>query len=292
MNSKTKGIVVYLLITFLLAWAFWEITICLGYSLKSPLFQFFALPGTFSPAIAAFIVRKWVTHEGFADAGLKPNLQTKWRYYVVAWLLPLFVSAIIIGLVTVFGIAHPDFTFQRAIDVLAPGTKVPAIPSFVLFIAPIYLLIAALFSTFFLFGEEFGWRGYLQMRLFSDNPLLAAVTTGIIWGVWHYPINIRGYNFPERPILGLLVFPITTIMLSIILGWLRLRSGSVWASCLAHAATNSIGAPLTMSLFLGGGDSIFFSYLGLLGWIPLGALCLWIVLTGQLKSPNIITTVS
>ena len=292
MNSKTKGIVVYLLITFLLAWAFWEIPICLGYSLKSPLFQFFALPGTFSPAIAAFIVRKWVTHEGFADAGLKPNLQTKWRYYVVAWLLPLFVSAIIIGLVTVFGIAHPDFTFQRAIDVLAPGTKVPAIPSFVLFIAPIYLLIAALFSTFFLFGEEFGWRGYLQMRLFSDNPLLAAVTTGIIWGVWHYPINIRGYNFPERPILGLLVFPITTIMLSIILGWLRLRSGSVWASCLAHAATNSIGATLTMSLFLGGGDSIFFSYLGLLGWIPLGALCLWIVLTGQLKSLKIITTVS
>ena len=288
MSNKTKGIVAYLLITFLLAWALWEIPIRLGNSLKSPLFQFFALPGTFSPAIAAFIVRKWVTHEGFSDAGLKPNLKTKWRYYLIAWLLPLFVSAIIIGLVVVFGIAHPDFTFQRAIDVLAPGTKVPAIPSFVLVIAPVYLLIAALFSTFFLFGEEFGWRGYLQMRLFSDNPLLAAVTTGIIWGVWHYPINIRGYNFPEHPILGLLVFPVTTVMLSIIFGWLRLRSGSVWASCLAHAATNSIGTTLTMALFLGGGDSIFFSYLGLLGWIPLGALCLWIVLTGRLKSPNTI----
>ena len=288
MSNKTKGIVAYLLITFLLAWALWEIPIRLGNSLKSPPFQFFALPGTFSPAIAAFIVRKWVTHEGFSDAGLKPNLKTKWRYYLIAWLLPLFVSAIIIGLVVVFGIAHPDFTFQRTIDVLAAGTKVPAIPPFVLVIAPVYLLIAALFSTFFLFGEEFGWRGYLQMRLFSDNPLLAAVTTGIIWGVWHYPINIRGYNFPEHPILGLLVFPVTTVMLSIIFGWLRLRSGSVWASCLAHAATNSIGTTLTMALFLGGGDSIFFSYLGLLGWIPLGALCLWIVLTGRLKSPNTI----
>jgi membrane protease YdiL (CAAX protease family) len=150
----------------------------------------------------------------------------------------------------------------------------------------VYLLIAALFSTFFLFGEEFGWRGYLQMRLFPDNPLLAAIATGIIWGVWHYPINIRGYNFPEHPIWGLVVFPITAIMLSIIFGWLRLRSGSIWASCLAHAATNSIGVTLTMALFLGGGDTIFFSYLGLLGWIPLGALCLWIVLTGQFTSPT------
>jgi len=52
--------------------------------LKNPLFQFFALPGTFSPAIAAFIVRKWVTHEGFGDAGLRSNLKTKWRYYLVA----------------------------------------------------------------------------------------------------------------------------------------------------------------------------------------------------------------
>jgi membrane protease YdiL (CAAX protease family) len=292
MNNKTKGTVVYLLITFLLAWALWEIPISLGLSLKNPLFQFFALPGTFSPAIAAFIVRKWVTHEGFGDAGLKSNLKTKWRYYLVAWLLPLFVSAIIIVLVIVLGIAYPDFTFQRAIEVLAPGTKVSAIPSLVLFIAPIYLLIAALFSTFLLFGEEFGWRGYLQMRLFSGQPLLAAISTGIIWGIWHYPINIRGYNFPDHPILGLLVFPVTTVMLSIIFGWLRLRSGSIWTSCLAHAATNSIGASLTLSLFLGGGDSILFSYLGLIGWIPLGALCLWIVLTGRLKTPGITTIAS
>jgi membrane protease YdiL (CAAX protease family) len=123
------------------------------------------------------------------------------------------------------------------------------------------------------------------MRLFSGQPLLAAISTGIIWGIWHYPINIRGYNFPDHPVLGLLVFPVTTVMLSIIFGWLRLRSGSIWTACLAHAATNSIGATLTMSLFLGGGDSILFSYLGLIGWIPLGALCLWIVLTGRLKTP-------
>ena len=270
MNQQKKGIIAYILITFIMAWVLWEILIRAGFSANSPFFQFILIPGAFSPAIAAVIVRKWITREGFADAGLKPNLSRAWRYYLFAWLLPLFVSAIIIGLVIAFGIGSPDFSLQRAMEVL----------SWV--VIPIWLL-QALFFTFLLWGEEFGWRGYLQIRLFSERPLLAAVTTGIIWGVWHYPLNLRGYNFPEHPILGLLVFPISTIMLSIIFGWLRLRSGSVWPTCLAHSATNSIGASLTMLLFSDGPDLLFTGYLGLLGWIPLGALCLWIILTGQLK---------
>jgi membrane protease YdiL (CAAX protease family) len=274
MNQKKKGIIAYILITFIMAWVLWEIPIRCGFSTTNPYFQFTLLPGAFSPAIAAVIVRKWITREGFADAGLKPNLSRAWRYYLFAWLLPLFVSAIIIGLVIAFGIGSPDFSLQRAMEVL----------SWV--VIPIWLL-QALFFTFLLWGEEFGWRGYLQIRLFSERPLLAAVTTGIIWGIWHYPINLRGYNFPEHPILGLLVFPISTIMLSIIFGWLRLRSGSVWPTCLAHSATNSIGGSLTMLVFYDGPDLLFTGYLGLLGWIPLGALCLWIILTGQLKPQGV-----
>ena len=283
MNQKKKGIITYILITFIMAWVLWEIPIRSGFSTTSPFFQLIVLPGAFSPAIAAIIVRKWITREGFADAGLKPNLSRGWQYYLVAWLLPLVVFAIIIGLVIVLGIGHPDFSLQRAMGVLAPGTTVPQMPSFVWAFIPIGLLTTSLFATFILWGEEFGWRGYLQIRLFSERPVLAAVTTGIIWGIWHYPINLRGYNFPEHPILGLLIFPISTVMLSIIFGWLLLRSGSVWPACLAHAATNSIGASLTVLLFLGGPDLLFTSYLGLLGWIPLGALCLWIILTGQMK---------
>lgn len=287
MNQKTKGITAYILITFIMAWVLWEIPLRLGLNILSPFFQYIALPGAFSPAIAAIVVRKWITREGFADAGLKPNLRKSWRYYLFAWLLPLFVSAIIIGLVVALGIGSPDFSLQRAMGVLSPGTAVPDIPSFAWALVPIALLATSLFSTFVLLGEEFGWRGYLQIRLFSERPLLAAVTTGIIWGIWHYPINLRGYNFPEHPILGLLVFPISTVLLSIIFGWLRLRTGSVWSASLAHAATNSVGGSLTVLLFLGGPDLLFSSYLGLLGWIPLGAVCLWIILTGRLKPERV-----
>ena len=75
MNTRTKGIVVYLLIAFGLAWIPWEIIIRHGISVRTPMFQFAALPSAFAPAFAAFVVRKWITREGFADAGFDSTSQ-------------------------------------------------------------------------------------------------------------------------------------------------------------------------------------------------------------------------
>jgi hypothetical protein len=52
MGEKSKGIAAYILIAFMMAWALWEIPIRLGFSTTSEFFQFVALPGVFSPAIA------------------------------------------------------------------------------------------------------------------------------------------------------------------------------------------------------------------------------------------------
>jgi hypothetical protein len=125
--------------------------------------------------------------------------------------------------------------------------------------------------------------------------VLSAIGTGIIWGVWHYPVNLRGYNYPDHRTAGLVVFPIAAIFLSIIFGWLRLKSGSIWCSSLAHASTNALGASLFLMLFGFSGNAIFTSYVGILGCVPLGGLSAWIVLTGQLKpavtveAPNSLT---
>ena len=291
MNSKTRGITVYLLIAFGIAWILWEIPLQLGISPRDLLFQLVALPGAFAPAAAAIIVRKWVTREGFADAGLRLNLR-RWPYYLVAWLLPLPVTAIIVALAVVLGVGRPDFSLMRALRALAPeGASVPAVPSNLLLVVPVQLLVTSLLATPILWGEEFGWRGYLQIRLLHKRPLLAAVATGLIWGVWHYPLNLRGYNFPGHPLLGLVAFPVSTVLLSIIFGWLRLKTASVWAASLAHAATNAVGGSLTTLLFAGGPDLAFVGYLGLLGWVPLGALCAWIVLGGHLQ-PEAVTPCS
>jgi len=280
-DGRTKGIASFLLLAFGMAWILWEIPLRLGVSPHNPLFQLVVLPGGFAPAIAAIIVRRWITKEGFADAGLRLNLN-KWPYYVVGWLLPLLVTAIIVLLAFVFRLEEPDFSLQRALGILAPKSALPSLPPYIWLAIPIQLAITALIATPLLWGEEFGWRGYLQVRLLGRRPLLAAVATGLIWGIWHYPLNLRGYNFPGHPILGLIVFPVSTVLISIVFGWLRLRTGSVWATSLAHAATNVVGGSLTTLLYLGGADMMFVGYLGLLGWIPLGALCAWIVFTGQL----------
>ncbi len=84
--------------------------------------------------------------------------------------------------------------------------------------------------------------------------------------------------------------PVSTVLLSIIFGWLVLRTGSVWAPSLAHAATNVVGSSLVLLLFFGGPNWLLLSYVGVLawvplGWVPLGALSLWIVATGRLKPP-------
>ena len=66
-------IVVYLVIAFGMAWAFWCIPLAFGLRLGSPFYMLVLLPGAFAPAVAAIVVRKWVTHEGFTDAGLRPR---------------------------------------------------------------------------------------------------------------------------------------------------------------------------------------------------------------------------
>ena len=285
-DTQKTGLAAYLVIAFGLAWVIWEITMRVGPSVRDPLFQLAILPGALSPAVAAIVVRKWVTREGFGDAGLKLNLR-RWRYYAVGWVLPLLVVSVILLVAVTFGISDPDFSMRRAIWQLGPpGTVAPPLPDGIFALVVIQSMITAIVATPILFGEEFGWRGYLQVRLLSDRPLLAAVVTGVIWSLWHLPINLRGYNFPDQPIVGMLVFTVSAVMLSIIFGWLRTKTGSIWGASLGHSATNAVGGSLTLVLFIGAPNWIFVSYVGVLGWIPLGVLCVWIVLTGQLNNDD------
>lgn len=281
--TATKGIVWFLILAFGGAWGMWEAAIRLGVPVGSALFQLAVLPGAFAPAIAAFIVRKWITREGFQDAGLK-LAPGKWPYYLVAWFLPLIVMAAIVCQAESLSLGKPDFSLMTALKGLAAGRKLPAnLPADLSVLVVLQLMITAIVTTPLLFGEEFGWRGYLQRRLFPGRPLAAALATGPIWGVWHWPLILRGYDFPDHPLIGALLFPVTTTLLSIIFGWLRERSGSIWVPSLAHAATNAVGGSLSLLWFYGGASPIFISYVGILGWTPLAALCLVLFLIGQLK---------
>lgn len=111
---------------------------------------------------------------------------------------------------------------------------------------------------------------------------MAAVATGLIWGVWHYPMILMGYIFSGNP-LGLLLYPVNMVITSILYGWLRLRSGSNWPVSLAHAAGNTMINPLLESLLPGVELPLLWGGYRLAILI---LLCGWISLKGQFKSQS------
>jgi membrane protease YdiL (CAAX protease family) len=261
MHRNTLGVTTYLILTFGLAWTAWGIPLALGVVPQSPLFQAFALAGAFAPALAAIVVRAWVTREGFADAGLALEPRN-WGYYVLALAILIAAALAVLFAAPVLGIARPAAT---------PGNLAALI---------LRLSAVSVVLTPFLWGEEFGWRGYLQLRLFPQRPVTAAIATGIIWGVWHYPLLMLGTELPGHPLLVLLLFPVGTVFYSIVFGWLRLRSRSIWTASLAHSAVDNLRSPLIALLFVSTPDK---AGIALLGLASFGLIALLIVACGGLK---------
>jgi membrane protease YdiL (CAAX protease family) len=107
------------------------------------------------------------------------------------------------------------------------------------------LITSLIFSFFILwpnyFGEEYGWRVYLQDRLF---PLLGGykgvLLLGVIWGLWHVPLILIGSLYPGQPVLGMALMTFMTILLGIILSYAVLKTGSVWIAVFLHLLVDTI----------------------------------------------------
>jgi membrane protease YdiL (CAAX protease family) len=89
--------------------------------------------------------------------------------------------------------------------------------------------------------EDVAWRGFLvpkMMRLTGFTK--TALSTGLIWAVWHYPLiifsNVRLGNTPLS--YSLVCFTVFAVGLSFAAAWLRLKSGSVWTAALLHGSHN------------------------------------------------------
>jgi uncharacterized protein len=91
-------------------------------------------------------------------------------------------------------------------------------------------------------GEEIGWRGLLVPTFAQAyGERRSAVFSGIIWAAWHYPIVVLGIYHGRNPVgFSIAVFSLAAVGAGIVLAWLRLRSGSIWPSVIAHSTHNSI----------------------------------------------------
>ncbi|WP_328383920.1 CPBP family intramembrane metalloprotease [Streptomyces sp. NBC_00400] len=262
-----RGVPVFLLISFAGTWL-WLLFARAGLDL-SPLSPLLQLPGFCMPGIAAVVVRRWITNEGFADAGMRLRLNSAWRYYVVAWLGPPLIAAATLALAAALGLWDPDLSGPGGL----PGTKELA--------TVLGLMTVALFLTPLYAGEEFGWTSYLRPRLFGGRTVPSIIATGLIWAVWHFPLAFVGYVEFTNVVIGLAVWTLSFQLQEIILMWLYQRSGSVWVASLAHAGNNMV-LFLILGETLDGRGGLGPVTPMLLVLVPIALICLWIIGTRRL----------
>ena len=226
----------------------------------------------------AHVLTRLITREGWKNIALRPRKKS-WIYWLAAWTIPAIMT--ILG-AALFFLIFPQFfdasltTLQKMLDQTSPTTT-SSLWSLIIFQTIFAVLIAPLINSIFTFGEEFGWRAYLLPKLMPLGGRKAILVSGVIWGVWHWPIIAMGHNYGLEyvgaPWLGMLMMVWVTIGLGTFLGWLTIRAGNVWPAVIGHAAINGISA-LAAVCVIGSPNP-------LLGPYPVGIIgsAAWAVLT-------------
>jgi membrane protease YdiL (CAAX protease family) len=96
------------------------------------------------------------------------------------------------------------------------------------------------------FGEEYGWRGYLQSELEKMGRIKGTLVLGIIWGIWHWPLIWMGYNYPNQPVWGSLMMVAFTVFLAYVLAYAVYKADGIWIAAFLHALNNQTLAYFVM----------------------------------------------
>lgn len=229
----------------------------------------------FVPAVVTVVVTKLITKEGLGVTGLKLG---PWRGYLEILVIVVGVFAGAFLLTWILGLSQPDWelkSYRQLLAQLAPGAAEqfnPLVFLTTLFLAT--LTVNPLFSSIATFGEELGWRGYLLPKLMPLGKVRAVVISGVIWGLWHAPLIVRGFNYPGYPVLGVLLMILFTTFCGALLGAYRLKYNSVFLATWAHAVINTQGRGIWYVIFsqvnpvLGGAIGLT----GLIFWL---AVAVW-----------------
>lgn len=285
---RTVG--VFVALTFALSWLV-ALPLWFGDGLASPWFYPVTVAVMTTPTIAALVVVFLVERprRKAQTLGLWPLTPVRrllgYSALGILGSIALVLAALPVG--ALLGVYPADFVhfsaFRELLDRQAGAGGLPVSTGTIVAVQLATLPVAALINLVPALGEELGWRGWLLPRLMPLGTVPALLITGVIWGVWHAPLILLGYNYPDAPgWLGVAAMVGTCTVVGALFGWLRLRSGSVWPAALAHAAFN--GAAGTSLLFARTGEQIDTTRATILGWsgwiVPLAVVVL-LVTTGR-----------
>lgn len=284
------AVIVFVVVACALAWLV-ALPLWLGAGLAEPMSVFLLPIMMFTPAIAVLVVTFAMGVPARGQRArflglwpLRPAKRVVWLM-VAAWLVPPVLVGLTIVVSAALGFVQLDLTFAgfaaELAKALPAGAPVPPV-EVVVFAQIAMVPLGALFNSIFAFGEEIGWRGWLLPALRPLGTWPALVLSGAIWGLWHSPIILLGYNFGRTDITGVLFMVGGCVAWGVLLGWLRLRSASVWPAVIAHGSLNA-AAGLIVLFAASQPDLALAGPLGVAAWIVVAAVVLVLVLTGQFR---------
>lgn len=295
MNRSARSVAIFLIIAFGLSWLI-ALPLWFGEGLASPWFPVVAVGMMATPAIAALIVVLFVEQpEHRARAlGLWP-LKPVGRligYLALGLVVPVLLILVALPIGAWLGVYPADFVnfsaFKEILDEQLGGAGVPGLPipiGVMVALQFVNVIIGAFINLIPALGEEIGWRGWLLPKLLRLGVVPGLLLSGVIWGLWHAPLVLLGYNYPGAPgWLGLTMMVGMCILVGAVFGWLRMRSDSVWPAALAHGAFNSAAGFFLIFAAAGENiDTVNATILGWSGWIVPLVLVVVLVATGQFK---------
>lgn len=298
------AVAVFVVIAFALAWLA-ALPLWLTGGPNSPLLPLISVVGAammFTPAIATLVVvfvMKTPRAERLRFLGMSPLRPAKrvvWFTVAAVFVPPVLVLAITLlsgalGLVELDLIEFSGFAALIDAQVVQLATLDPTIaetlpPISVLVIAQLVAIpVGALINSVFAFGEELGWRGWLLPALLPLGTWPALLISGVIWGLWHSPLILLGYNFGLLDWRGVALMVGGCVAWGVLFGWSRLRTGSVWPAVVGHGALNAAAGLITV--FAASGAEVNTGVVGPLGmvaWSLITVLVIVLVLTGQFRA--------
>ncbi len=122
-----------------------------------------------------------------------------------------------------------DETLSRVLDVKFLIGMMVSLPMF-----------ALQFMLFF--GEEYGWRFFLQPRIQRRfGKIKGVILLGLIWGIWHFAINLFYYSDPSNAVYSVLIQLVGCVYLGVVFAYIYERSKSIWCVSLIHFINNTYG---------------------------------------------------
>jgi membrane protease YdiL (CAAX protease family) len=171
------------------------------------------------------------------------------RYLPAAlFIIPVVVQGIALPMLAAHGrIEWPDWFTPQADGLYhTPDSRGWGVVTLPRLVARMILnaVVGLAANSFMAFFEEIGWRAWLLPRLWDRIGARGAViATSVIWALWHTPFQLSGIQHIDgiSPARLALAMPFGIFTAGLILGWLWLRTKSIWIVALGHGALNNWG---------------------------------------------------